>query len=79
MIRAGAHSRDSIRGSREDFIDSAPVHDATVHPMFRPIVDIRARIFDMQHETALQTIVTVDENGERNAVGAALPFTQDDC
>ncbi len=78
MIRTGAAYRDSIRGTREVYIDGEPVRDVTVHPAFKPIVDIRARIFDMQHEAAHQAIMTVEDNGERNAVGSALPFTQDD-
>ena len=78
MIRTGAEYKDSIRGTRAVFIDGQPVKDVTAHPAFRPIVDIRARIFDMQHETAHRDIMTVDQNGERNAIGSALPFTQED-
>jgi 4-hydroxyphenylacetate 3-monooxygenase len=41
-------------------------------------VDIRARIFDMQHEEAHRDIMTEEQDGERNALGSALPRTQDD-
>ena len=78
MIRTGAQYRDSIRGTREVYINGEKVRDVTAHPAFKPIVDIRARIFDMQHEAAHQAIMTVDDHGERNAVGSALPYTQAD-
>ena len=50
MIRTGSDYKDSIRGTREVYINGDLVRDVTTHPAFRPIVDIRARIFDMQHE-----------------------------
>jgi 4-hydroxyphenylacetate 3-monooxygenase len=78
MIRTGHDYRDSIRGTREVYMDGELVKDVTTHPMFKPIVDIRARIFDMQHEAAHRDIMTVLDAGERNAIGSALPFTQDD-
>jgi 4-hydroxyphenylacetate 3-monooxygenase len=79
MIRTGAEYRDAIRGTREIYIDGEPVRDVTTHPAFRPIVDIRARIFDMAHEAAHRPIMTVtDESGELNPVGSALPMTEAD-
>ncbi|OJU70302.1 MAG: 4-hydroxyphenylacetate 3-hydroxylase [Rhizobiales bacterium 63-7] len=78
MIRTGEQYRDSIRDSREVFINGEKVKDVTTHPMFKPLVDIRARIYDMQHETATQDIMSYVDNGERNAIGNKLPYTQDD-
>jgi 4-hydroxyphenylacetate 3-monooxygenase len=54
------------------------VKDVTTHPQFKPLVDVRARIYDMQHEDAHRDVMTVEQNGERNALGNALPYTQDD-
>ena len=34
----------------EIWIDGERVADVTTHPAFKPIVDIRARIYDMAHE-----------------------------
>ena len=34
-------------------MNGEPVKDVTTHPMFKPIVDIRARIYDMQHQAEL--------------------------
>jgi len=78
MIRTGDAYRSSIRGTREVYIDGERVKDVTAHPAFKPLVDIRARIYDMQHEAAHRDIMTVTQNGEVNAVGNALPFSQDD-
>ena len=78
MIRTGAEYRDSIRDGREVYINGERVKDVTTHRMFKPIVDIRARIYDMQHEPAMREIMTSVENGEINAVGNKLPYTQQD-
>ncbi|HEU0223295.1 MAG TPA: 4-hydroxyphenylacetate 3-hydroxylase family protein [Paracoccaceae bacterium] len=79
MIRTGAEYRDAIRGTREIHIDGERVADVTTHPMFRPIVDIRACIFDMAHEPSHRAIMTrTDESGETVPTGSALPRSQDD-
>lgn len=78
MIRTGQQYKDSIRDGRRIWVNGERVSDVTVHPQFKPIVDIRARIFDMQHEEAHRDIMTVMQDGERNALGSALPYSQDD-
>jgi 4-hydroxyphenylacetate 3-monooxygenase len=80
MIRTGEQYRDSIRDGRQVWINGERVKDVTTHPMFKPIVDIRARIYDMAHEKATQGVMSyVDEKtGERNAIGLKLPYTQQD-
>ena len=52
MIRTGRQYLDSIRDTREVYINGERVRDLTAHPMFKPLVDIRARIYDLQHEAA---------------------------
>lgn len=78
MIRTGDEYRNSIRDNREVYINGDRVKDVTTHPMFKPIVDVRARVYDMQHEAATKDVMTVEQNGDINAIGNALPFTQDD-
>jgi 4-hydroxyphenylacetate 3-monooxygenase len=78
MIRTGADYRDKIRGTRDIYMNGEKVKDVTTHPQFKPLVDVRARIYDMQHEDAHRDVMTVEQNGERNALGNALPYTQDD-
>ena len=78
MIRTGQEYRDSIRDGRRIWINGERVTNVTAHPQFKPLVDIRARIFDMQHEAGHQELMTVTQDGERNALGSALPYSQDD-
>jgi 4-hydroxyphenylacetate 3-monooxygenase len=79
MIRTGQQYRDSIRDGRQVWINGQRVNDVTTHPMFKPIVDIRARIYDMAHEAQHASIMTyADDTGAACAVGTKLPLTQDD-
>lgn len=80
MIRTGDEYRESIRDGREVWVDGERVKDVADHPMFKPIVDVRARIYDLAHEEATQDAMTyVDpDSGERNAIANKLPRTQQD-
>ena len=78
MIGTGDEYRDSLRDGREVCMDGVRVEDVTTHPMFEPLVDVRARIYDVQHDPATRDVTMVERDGERNAVGNALPFTRDD-
>ncbi len=78
MIRNGDEYRDSIRDGREVFVNGERVRDVPAHPMFKPLVDIRARIYDMQHDPATAPAMTCVQDGEINAVGNKLPYTQQD-
>jgi len=78
MIRTGKQYLESIRDSREVYINGERVKDPARHPMFKPLIDIRARIYDMQHEAATREILAYQEKGEWNAVANKLPRTQQD-
>ncbi|HEV7566300.1 MAG TPA: 4-hydroxyphenylacetate 3-hydroxylase family protein [Microbacteriaceae bacterium] len=80
MIRTGEQYRESIRDGREVWIDGERVEDVTIHPAFKPIVDVRARIYDLAHEDATrETMSYVDsESGERCPVGSQLPLRKED-
>ena len=79
MIRTGDEYRDSIRDGREVFMNGEKVPDVTTHPMFKPLVDIRARIYDMQHEAATASkMVYREDDGEQYSIGLQLPYSQDD-
>ena len=80
MIRTGEEYRESLRDGRRVFIDGERVADVTSHPAFRPIVDARARIYDLAHETETADVMSyVDEDtGERCATGAKLPRSRED-
>src|SRR5580658_1145740 len=79
MIRTGQQYRDSIRDGRQVWINGERVRDVTTHSMFKPIVDVRARIYDMAHEETHAGVMTWrDDKGENFSIGAKLPVTQDD-
>lgn len=80
MLRTGAQYRDSIRDGRQVWINGERVKDVTTHPAFKPIVDIRARIYDLAHESNTKpTMAYRDEaTGEENCIGYKLPLSQDD-
>src|SRR5258708_14673719 len=76
MIRTGAQYRDSIRDGRQVYIGGERVKDVTTHPMFKPLVDIRARFYDMQHEPATRDIMSYTDGGETHPIPNKLPHTQ---
>jgi len=78
VIRTGAEYKDSIRDGREVFVNGEKVRDVTVHPQFKPLVDIRARIYDRAHEPETAAVMAVRDGDDVNAIGNALPYIQDD-
>ncbi len=78
MIRTGRQYLESLRDGRQVHINGERVRDVTTHPMFKPVVDIRARIYDMAHEPATRDVMSYVTDGDRNAVGNKLPLTQQD-
>jgi 4-hydroxyphenylacetate 3-monooxygenase len=80
MLRTGDDYRDSLRDGRAVWIEGERVEDVPSHPAFRPIVDARARIYDLAHEPALREILTLVDpaSGERRLVAHRLPRTAED-
>ena len=80
MLRTGDEYRESIRDGREVWMNGERIKDVPSHPAFKPIVDVRARIYDMAHEERFRDVMSyVDaESGESNCIGYKLPHTQDD-
>ena len=79
MIRTGEEYRESLRDGREVWVSGERVADVTTHPQFKPLVDARARIYDMAHEDATRDVVSyVGDDGERNAISTQLPRTRED-
>jgi 4-hydroxyphenylacetate 3-monooxygenase len=64
MIRTGDEYRAGLQDGREIWIDGERVSDVTKHTAFKPIVDVRARMYDMQHDAAYKDRLTYQENGE---------------
>ncbi len=78
MLRTGQQYKDSIRDGRRVWINGERVQDVTAHPMFKPLIDIRARIYDMAHEDATRDIMSYEEGGERFSTGLKLPRSRED-
>lgn len=80
MIRTGEQYRESLKDGREVWMNGERITDVTTHPAFKPAVDVRATIYDMQHDPALaETMTYVDEaSGETCAIGLKLPLTRQD-
>ncbi len=76
MIRTGDEYRESLRDGREVYMDGQRVDDVTTHPKFKPLIDVRARIYDMQHDPATQAVMTFEEGGERFPTGNRIPRNQ---
>jgi 4-hydroxyphenylacetate 3-monooxygenase len=78
MIRTGKQYLASISDSRQVYINGERVRDLPSHPMFKPLIDIRARIYDMQHEAATRELLSYREGNDWHAVANKLPRTQED-
>ena len=80
MLRTGNEYRESIRDGREIWIDGERVHDMTTHPAFKPIIDVRARMYDMAHETQYQAQLSYQdsETKELNTTFHTPPRTPED-
>lgn len=68
MLRTGETYREGLRDGREIWIDGERVRDVTTHPAFKPIVDIRARMYDMAHEARYADALTYREGAARNSI-----------
>ncbi|MBI3515500.1 MAG: 4-hydroxyphenylacetate 3-hydroxylase family protein [Proteobacteria bacterium] len=79
MLRTGDEYRESIRDGREVWIDGERVRDVTRHPAFQPIIDVRARLYDMAHEAKYRAVMSYD-SGPNEACSRATkpPKTQQD-
>ena len=78
MIRTGEAYRDGIRDGREVWIDGERVADVTKHPSLQPIIDIKARMYDMAFEAAHQDTLTYVAGNERKSIFNKPPVEQKD-
>lgn len=77
MIRTGAAYKDGLRDGREIWIDGERVKDVTTHAAFKPIVDIKARMYDLHHEEATAPALTYVEDNAVHSIFHQPPTTQD--
>src|SRR4030095_9146809 len=78
MIRTGEEYRASLQDGRQVWMNGEKIKDVTTHPAFKPIVDIRARIYDMAHEDRFKPVMAYREGNQENCIGYKLPHTRED-
>jgi 4-hydroxyphenylacetate 3-monooxygenase len=80
MLVTGDEYRESLRDGRQVWINGEKVNDVPTHRAFKPIVDVRARIYDMAHEDKNRDVMSyeVDGTNERNCIGHKLPKIRQD-
>ena len=78
MIRTGNEYRASLDDGREVWMNGEKVKDVCKHPQLKPVIDVRARIYDMQHDPSTKDQTTYQENGEDFAIGLRLPYEPKD-
>ncbi|MBV9686525.1 MAG: 4-hydroxyphenylacetate 3-hydroxylase family protein [Alphaproteobacteria bacterium] len=63
-----------MRDGRQVWINGEKVKEVAAHPMFRPLVKLRARIYDMQHDPRFAGVLTCfGDDDEVCAVALKLP------
>ncbi len=65
MIRTGEEYRAGLRDGRDIWIDGERVADVTVHPAFKPVIDRKARMYDMAHDPGAAAAMSYEQEGER--------------
>ena len=79
MLRTGQQYRESLRDGRVVWMEGQRVDDVTQHAAFKPLVDIRATMFDMTHSSEHRDLLTYsDETGEKCARLLKMPFARED-
>jgi len=78
MLRTGNEYRDGLRDGREIWMDGERVKDVTAHKAFKPIVDVRARMYDMAHEAKYSETMSYLDGNNRNSTLLKLPIDQKD-
>ena len=77
-LRTGEEYRESIRDGREVYYDGELVKDITRHPAFKPIIDVRSRMYDMQSEAEFQETLTFRQDDGSIACRSLKPPTSQD-
>ncbi|MCA1452995.1 4-hydroxyphenylacetate 3-hydroxylase family protein [Bradyrhizobium sp. BRP22] len=78
MIRTGEQYKEGIRDGREVWIDGERVKDVTAHPALQPIIDVKARMYDMAHEERYSSDLSYVEGNEKHSIFYRPPTEQKD-
>ncbi|GLY11881.1 MULTISPECIES: 4-hydroxyphenylacetate 3-hydroxylase family protein [Bacillus] len=78
-LMTGKQYRESLNDGREIYIDGEKVTNVAEHPSFKPIIDVKARMYDMAHEAQYKDILTTTlEDGEVVSRAYKTPKTKED-
>lgn len=78
-LMTGDEYRRSLNDGREVYIDGERVKNVAEHPAFKPIVDVKARIYDMNHEARYADTCTATlPDGEKICRAYKLPKEKED-
>ncbi len=79
MLRTGQEYRESLRDGRVVWMEGQRVDDVANHPAFKPLVDVRATIFDMPHREKYRDLLSyTDDQGESFAELLKMPYVRED-
>ncbi|MBK8062999.1 MAG: 4-hydroxyphenylacetate 3-hydroxylase family protein [Betaproteobacteria bacterium] len=79
MLRTGEQYREGLKDGREIWIDGERVKDPTTHPAFKPIVDAKARMYDIQFDKQYDAnLFSYADGADRNPVLLKRPTVQQD-
>src|SRR5260370_3133643 len=80
VLQTGQDYIESLRDGREVWIDGEQVQDVPTHPAFAPVVNVRARIYDLAHEAGAKNLLTYvdEETAERCATTSRPPRSRED-
>src|SRR6201986_3462888 len=80
VLRTGQDYLESLRDGREVWIDGEQVADVTTHPAFAPMVNVRARIYDLAREDGTRDLLTYsdEQTTEPGATTSRPPRHRDD-
>ncbi|MCI4128693.1 4-hydroxyphenylacetate 3-hydroxylase family protein [Bacillus haynesii] len=78
-LMTGKMYRDSLNDGREVYIDGEKVKNVAEHPSFKPIVDVKARMYDMAHEAKFaDKLTTTLDDGEIVSSAYKMPEVKED-
>ncbi|QNU64146.1 4-hydroxyphenylacetate 3-hydroxylase [Halomonas sp. ATBC28] len=78
MIRTGEEYREGLRDGREIWMEGERVKDVTKHSAFKPIIDVKSRMYDMAHEPEHKDAFTYRAAKETNSIFYRPPREKQD-
>ena len=79
MLRTGQQYKDGLKDGREVWMDGERVKDITTHAHFKPIVDKKARMYDIQFDKKYDAnLFSYQDGDQRNATLLKRPTEQQD-